>query len=103
VDDCAQALLVQLNHTLSAKGKNLLLAHLPQTAAKFLQDISANGWGTDSIFVDSDLALEWCENQLILEEHPEMIRVNEPVPVAAMDIVASLTPERSPRSNPFWK
>jgi glutaminase len=90
LDDCAQELLVQLNDTLAANGKKLFLAHLPQTDSKILQDKSTNGWGTDAIFPDSDSALEWCESRLIFEEHPAMTRINEPVPVAAMDIVASL-------------
>jgi len=90
MDECAQTLLAQLNNTLAAKGKILLLANLRQRDAKLLQDDSANGWGMDDIFPDSDSALEWCESQLILEEHSGMIRTNDPVPVAAMDIVASM-------------
>ena len=90
IDDCARALLLQLNDTLAAKGKKVILAHLTSTESKLLQNNPANGWVTDGIFSDSDSALEWCESRLILEEHPGMIRTNDPVPVAAMDIVASL-------------
>jgi glutaminase len=90
MDECARALLAQLKHTLSAIGKKLILAHLPNANSKPLQDRSANAWGTDGIFADSDSALEWCESRLILEELPGTIRTNDPVPVAAMDILANL-------------
>ena len=90
IDECAGALLVQLNDRLSAKSKKLILAHLRPAESIRLQELSANGWATDSIFPDSDSALEWCETRLILEEHPKTSRTNEPLRVAAMDIVANL-------------
>jgi glutaminase len=90
IDDCAWALLVQLNETLSATGKQLILAHLPQTDSNSLAGQSLNGWATEQIFADSDSALEWCESRLIFTEQPAQRRANEPLPVAAMDMVASL-------------
>jgi glutaminase len=88
MDKCAQTLLEQLNATLADKGKKLIVAHLPQTDSKRMPD--PNAWETVDIFPDSDSALEWCETQLILEDRPPMTRIDEPVPVAAMNIVASL-------------
>ena len=90
IDECARELLVQLNDRLSGKSKKFILAHLPPSESTRLQEISPNGWATDSIFSDSDSALEWCETRLILEEHPKTVRNNEHLPVAAMDIVANL-------------
>jgi glutaminase len=90
MDKCAQTLLAQLNATLADKGKKLIVAHLPQTDSKQMPDPSTNAWQTVSIFPDSDSALEWCETQLILEDRPPMTRIDEQVPVAAMNIVASL-------------
>jgi glutaminase len=90
IDECARALFVQLNDRLSAKGKKLILAHLRPAESTRLQELSANGWATDSIFPDSDSALEWCETGLIVDEHPKASRSNEPLPVGAMDIVANL-------------
>jgi glutaminase len=82
--------LAQLNTTLADKGKKLIVAHLPQTDSKRMQDQTTNAWETVGIFPDSDSALEWCESQLILKDRPAMTRIDEPVPVAAMNIVASL-------------
>ena len=90
LDDCALTLLNQLRDTLSAQDKKLILAHLPQPDAAYLQHRSANPWGPDSIFADSDAALEWCENRLIAEESRAMSGGNDPVPIAAMDIVTGL-------------
>jgi glutaminase len=90
LDECAQTLLAQLNATLDDKGKKLIVADLPQTDSKRMPDPSTNAWQTVSIFPDSDSALEWCESQLILEDRPAKTRIDEPVPVAAMNIVASL-------------
>jgi len=77
-----------LNATLADKGKKLIVAHLPQTDSKRMPD--PNAWETVDIFPDSDSALEWCETQLIFEDRPSMTRIEEPVPVAAMNIVTSL-------------
>lgn len=90
MDECAQTLLAQLNATLADKGKKLIVAHLPQTDSKRMQDPTTNAWEAMGIFSDSDSALEWCETQLILEDRPAMTRIDEPVAVAAMDIVSSL-------------
>ena len=90
MDDCARTLLAQLNAALADKGKKLIVAHLPQADSKRMPDQTPNGWETVGIFADSDSALEWCETQLILEDRPAMTRTDEPVAVAAMNIVASL-------------
>ena len=90
MNDCAQTLLAQLNDTLADKGKKLIVAHLPQTDSKQMPDPTTNAWETVGIFPDSDSALEWCETQLIFEDRPSMTRIEEPVPVAAMNIVTSL-------------
>jgi glutaminase len=90
IDDCALTLLVQLRGTLTAEDKKLILAHLPQADSTYLQHRTTPPWGTDTIFADSDAALEWCESRLIAEESRVMSGGNDPLPVAAMDIVAGL-------------
>jgi len=90
IDDCALTLLVQLRGTLTLEDKKLILAHLPQADSAYLQHRTTPPWGTDTIFADSDAALEWCENRLIAEESRAMGCGNDPVPIAAMDIVAGL-------------
>jgi glutaminase len=90
MDDCARALMEQLNGTLAAQGKKLILAHLAKAESKRWHADPANGWGAESFFPDNDSALEWCETQLIIEENPPSVRANVPLPLAAMDIVANL-------------
>lgn len=90
IDDCALTLLVQLRGTLAAQDKKLILAHLPQADSAYLQHRSTTPWAPDSIFADSDAALEWCETRLIVEESQAIRCVSDPVPIAAMDIVAGL-------------
>lgn len=93
IDDCALTLLVQLRGTLAAQEKTFILAHLPPADAAYLQRRAAPPWGSDSIFDDSDKALEWCENQIIAAATPPKSRANDPIPVAAMDIVAGFDPD----------
>ncbi|HXD52862.1 MAG TPA: glutaminase, partial [Burkholderiales bacterium] len=94
IDDCARALLGQLRETLASAGKKLMLANLPASASELSQSQSLlfHGWTGDGIFADTDAALEWCENRLILQEQPRGLRVSEPVSVSAMDIVADFAP-----------
>jgi glutaminase len=94
IDDCASTMLGQLRETLAGAGKKVILANLPSGAADFFQSQSlpSDGWIGDGIFADTDAALEWCENRLILQERPRGFRIGEPVAVGAMDIVADFAP-----------
>jgi glutaminase len=90
IDECARTLLAQMNDMLAAAGKRLMLAHLSDALSSALQETRENEWTSDHFFPDTDSALEWCENQLILQEGPSVAVSRTPVALAAMDIVAGL-------------
>ncbi|MDP2606451.1 MAG: glutaminase A [Deltaproteobacteria bacterium] len=83
LDECARALLAQTNEMLNRCGKTLLSAHLAEDRAD-----SCEPGGQSGFFADIDSALEWCEDQLLQQEHPELLRERRKVPFAAMDILA---------------
>jgi glutaminase len=91
VDDCARTLLAQMNDMLAREGKKLLFAHLPHATGVALRKDPQTNWTENSFFSDTDTALEWCENQLIRQEHSGGIPQNTPTPLAAMDIVAGFS------------
>lgn len=93
IDECARTLLAQMNDMLAAAGKKFMLAHLPDALSSALQEIRESEWTGDHFFPDTDSALEWCENQLILQEGPSVAVACTPVALAAMDIVAGLNAE----------
>jgi glutaminase len=88
LDDCAGALLAQTHDMLKLKGKTLLFTHL----AEYRAALSING-GETGVFADIDGALEWCEDQLLRQEQPELLRDSRQVPLAAMEILAGLDPQ----------
>ena len=83
LDECAGELLAQTNEMLKRSGKTLLLAHLAEHGADMCIKSEQSG-----LFADIDSALEWCEDRLLLEEQPELLRENRQIPLAAMDILA---------------
>jgi len=83
LDECAGELLAQTNELLKRGGKTLLLAHLAEHGADLCVTSGQNG-----LFADIDSALEWCEDRLLHEEQPELLRENRQIPLAAMDILA---------------
>jgi glutaminase len=93
IDVCARTLLAQMNDMLATAGKKLMLAHLPDALKSTLQQIRESEWTSDQFFPDTDSALEWCENQFILQAGPGVAVVRPPVALAAMDIVAGLSAE----------
>jgi len=82
-DECARALLAQTGEMLKRCGKTLLLAHLAEDRADWYEPSGQSGF-----FADIDSALEWCEDQLLQQEQPELLREKRQVPFAAMDILA---------------
>jgi len=91
IDDCARTLLAQMSDLLAKKGKKLVFAHLPHALRLALSEEQEANWTEDSFFPDTDAALEWCENQLILAERLGNLQDHTVVPLAAMDILASLS------------
>jgi glutaminase len=88
IDDCARALLARMNAQLARQGKKLIFAHLsPATRFALLKEKEAD-WTDNGFFPDTDAALEWCENRLILKERPDLKQSGARVALASMDIVA---------------
>jgi glutaminase len=86
VDECARELFGQMIESIAGSGKTVVFSYPPKALAAALGDASAH------FFPDTDAALEWCENRLILEE-PAAATHHGPVALAAMDIVAGLDRE----------
>ena len=59
IDRAARSLLNALDGVLTASGRTLVFAHADSSE---LDALPSAGWGT---FADVDLALEWCEDQLL--------------------------------------
>jgi len=90
IDECAGTLLAQMNRMLAARGKKFALAHSPKELFLLFEKNGPSEWRNDSFFPDSDSALEWCENQLIHQEQPGLLRKRDRVPLRAMEIVTGL-------------
>ena len=90
VDDCACALIAQMNDSLAAKNEKLLLSHLPDALRLRLKQKQETQWLDEHFFPDTDAALEWCENQLLLKERGGNRRDGTIVPLAKMDIFEGL-------------
>jgi glutaminase len=88
IDDCAAALLAELEKALTEKGKKVVLSHLSPSVAQALAAQGETNWTKIGIFPDVDAALEWCENRLIAEEIGERGCEKSVLPLEAMDILA---------------
>jgi glutaminase len=88
MDDCARALLSQLQNSLSARHKKFILVHLSHTDAHVLHHLRQGEWQKALFFADTDSALEWCETQMIGEEQPHLVQTDAPLPLACMEMVA---------------
>jgi glutaminase len=90
VDECAGTLLVQVNGLLADMGKTLIFSSLPEAVRAAIKDQHGTKWNEERVFPDTDAALEWCENRLLLEERAGKSREAGVLSLAAMDIVAGL-------------
>ncbi|HYT54569.1 MAG TPA: glutaminase A [Verrucomicrobiae bacterium] len=81
IDECARTLLDQMREQLRKQDKTLLLTHLPEHCADLFGDKAESIGHGESLFVDIDSALEWCEDRLLQEEQPELLRVPAGCPV----------------------
>jgi glutaminase len=89
IDDCAAALIGEIRGMLQVQSKVVALAHLrPEIGDALLGATAAADPGL-AAFADSDAALEWCENCILLESLPAGVS-EIPVPLASMDAVAGL-------------
>jgi glutaminase len=89
IDDCGWEMLGRMSEMLARSGKRLALSYLPPTTGVALRRENAGKWTEESFFPDTDAALEWCENRLILEEQAPVGRYGV-LALDAMDIVAGL-------------
>ena len=89
IDDCAAALIGEIRAMLQAQSKVLVLAHLRPEIGDALPGPPAAADPSPAAFSDSDAALEWCENRILLESMPRG-GSEIPVPLASMDAMADL-------------
>jgi glutaminase len=90
IDECARTLLEQMREQLRKQDKALLLTHLTEHCADLFGDKAEAIW--HGLFVDIDSALEWCEDRLLQEEQPELLRECGQVVLSEMDILAGFDP-----------
>jgi hypothetical protein len=79
-----------IHDLLAEKGKKVMFAHLPHAIELLLRKDHETPWNNENFFSDTDRALEWCENQLLLEERHGAMHEFIVKPLADMDIVAGL-------------
>jgi glutaminase len=99
-DQSALMLLRDLQLTLEADGKALVFADLPAQVKTDWIDVSGAS-SRAMCFNDVDAALEYCENQFILEVDAEALAADTKLPLAQMDILQSFSAEDLRRLEPF--
>lgn len=92
IDECAAALLSQTDEMLRAKNKTLVLVDAPDYCAELFQDSALA-----RTLPEIDSALEWCEDQLLQQAAPEVLRDNRQIALAAMDILTGFAPSEIAR------
>ncbi|HEX4326459.1 MAG TPA: SLC26A/SulP transporter family protein [Burkholderiales bacterium] len=88
-------ILEQISRRLMKTGRRLLLSHITPTGpnGKFLGDMGVNAVIPIELwFRDTDHALEWCENKLVVRAFPDDETMAE-MPVARMGLAHNFTPE----------
>jgi glutaminase len=91
IDECAMGLLAQMHDTLKTRDKTLLLTQLPESCAELFADGRGHPWQFETLFADIDSALEWCEDKLLQQEQPDLLREDRQVPLGEMDILAGFS------------
>ncbi len=96
-EESAARILLELLTTFESCGKHLLLVNV-QNHSKFVRFLEEE-LNTDDqqvkrlhIFPDMDTAIEWCENRLIADQHPDASSL-ESVTLAEHDLCRGLAPE----------
>lgn len=97
IEESSAQILLELIKTLGICGKHLLLVSLQHRHSKFVRFLQEQLTNDDQertwlrIFPDMDIALEWCENRLISEQHLD--DSSHEVTLAEHDLCRGLTPE----------
>jgi glutaminase len=86
IDESAVRLLRQTDEMLGSKNKTLVLAHAPDHCSALFE-----AGQTSCALADIDSALEWCEDRLLQQAAPELLRDDRQVTLAAMDIMRDFT------------
>jgi glutaminase len=92
IDECAAALLHQADATLKQRHKTLLLTHLPENCAGLFKKNETTENPGVIVLADIDSALEWCEDQLVAQAQPDLLRESRQVPLAGMDLLTGFDP-----------
>jgi len=90
-------ILQQISRRLMKTGRRLLLSYITPTGpnGKFLGDMGVKAVIPPEMwFADTDYALEWCENRLVMRAFPDDETIAE-MPVGRMGIAHNLTPEET--------
>jgi glutaminase len=86
IDESAVRLLRQTDEMLGSNNKTLVLAHVPDHCSALFE-----AGQTSCALADIDSALEWCEDRLLQQAAPELLRDDRQVVLAAMDIMRDFT------------
>jgi hypothetical protein len=90
-------ILQQISRRLMKTGRRLLLSHITPAGpnGKFLGDMGVNAVIPIELwFRDTDYALEWCENKLVVRAFPDDETMAE-MPIARMGLTHNFTPEET--------
>lgn len=94
IDSTGARLLLRIHDALTKQGRHLLITHLPEHSPteRFLRDMGVTAAVTRSrIFADTDHAIEWAEDHLIMRESGAIADADE-FPFAQLDVLAGFTP-----------
>ncbi|HSE04106.1 MAG TPA: SulP family inorganic anion transporter, partial [Methylomirabilota bacterium] len=93
LDSTGARVILQLRAKLARDGKRLLLSHAQDSSQLWnvLRDMGvATALARDALFADTDAALEWAEDQLILSSRSG-VGLNDEVPLDRLTVLAGLT------------
>ncbi len=95
IDSTGARLILHMQERLTKQGKHLLISHLQEHTPleKFLRDMGVTAAVSHGrIFADTDHAIEWAEDDLILGEIGDLVRGHEFL-LNQLDVLASFTPQ----------
>jgi anti-anti-sigma factor len=94
IDSTGARLMLRLHDALTKQGKHLLITHLDAATPleKFLHDMGVTAAvGRNRIFADTDHAIEWAEDHLIMCELGSVENADE-FPFGQLDVLGNFTP-----------
>ncbi len=100
-DHSALMLIRDMSRVLADSGKKLLLADLTDQIKADWLELQDADQGEEYCITNVDVALEYCENQLIAETDPQALSTDAQLPLNEMDILSKLTADQIRRLEPF--